>query len=248
MLHSLKTVLSTEHWNERETRMNFLTAQWQHLLLANYSIRPEVLMPFVPNGTKIDEFGGHVFISLVAFLFNRTRVLGLSIPFHKCFEEVNLRFYVSPIADPAKRTVSFIKEIVPRRVIPLVANSFFNENYVAFPMSHEASDRHYSYSWLDGVPQTISGSITTELACPAAGSSGEFITEHYWGYAKGSKTTLEYRVDHPQWKCCELDDFNIAVDFAKTYGNKFGFLSQQEPHSVLYAEGSDVSVSFPKRV
>ncbi len=228
--------------------MNFLTARWQHLLLANYSIPPDVLVPFVPKGTRIDQFGGHVFVSLVAFMFNRTRVLGLSIPYHKCFEEVNLRFYVSPIDDPSRRAVTFIKEIVPRRAIPLIANSLFRERYVALPMSHESGDCHHCYCWSQGVTNTISGRITTELAYPAAGSVGEFITEHYWGYAKGWKRTLEYQVQHPQWKCCELDDFEISVDFAETYGEDFGFLSQQPPHHVLYAEGSDVCVSFPRRL
>jgi hypothetical protein len=226
--------------------MNFLSARWQHLLLANYSLHPDVLAPFVPDGTKIDVFDGHVFVSLVAFMFERTRVLGLPIPYHIDFEEVNLRFYVTPISDPARRAVTLIQEIVPRKAIPLIANTFFAENYVALPMSHETGESQYSYSWSKGVTHTISGRITGQLALPEAGSIGEFITEHYWGYAKGAKRTLEYRVTHPQWKCCELDEFDISVDFAQTYGKEFGFLSQQQPYNVLYAVGSEVQVSFPK--
>jgi hypothetical protein len=228
--------------------MNFLSARWQHLLLANYTIQADVLAPFVPEGTRIDIFNGHVFVSLVAFMFERTRVLGLPIPHHINFEEVNLRFYVTPVNEPSRRAVTFIKEIVPRRAIPLIANRFFSENYVALPMSHKTGECEHVYTWKTIRTHSIRGRITSPLAYPALGSIGEFITEHYWGYAKGSDKTLEYRVTHPQWKCCVLDDYEINVDFAQTYGERFGFLSQQQPENVLYAEGSEVQVSFPKRL
>jgi hypothetical protein len=74
---------------------------------------------------------------------------------------------------------------------------------------------------------------------------GEFITEHYWGYAKGPKRTLEYRVKHPQWISCLVDDYQIDVDFASIYGKEFGFLNDSRPANFLYAVGSNVTVSFP---
>lgn len=228
--------------------MNFLTARWQHLLLANYSIRPDVLRPLVPSGTEIDFFEGHAFVSLVAFLFNKTLVLGLPIPFHRDFEEVNLRFYVRPKGQPEKRAVTFIREIVPRAAIPLIANSFFNENYVALPMSHQTGTTQHSYSWKCRKTHTFSGRITGPLGYPTAGSVGEFITEHYWGYSKGRRGTLEYQVAHPQWQCCELEDYSIQVDFAETYGAQYAFLNSLQPHNVQYALGSEVSVSFPRRL
>lgn len=228
--------------------MKFLKAKWQHLLLANYAVEQGVLERFVPKGTVIDAFDGHVFVSLVAFMFNQTRVLGIQVPYHVSFEEVNLRFYVTPIGDRTKRAVTFIKEIVPRRMIPLIANTLFNENYVALPMNHANSRFSHSYSWENDSANSISGQITSELAIPIPGSNGEFITEHYWGYTTGRNGTLEYQVEHPQWRVCELNEFDITVDFASTYGSDFGFLSATTPYNVLYAEGSDVSVSFPKRV
>ena len=106
--------------------MKFLSANWNHLLLANYSVDPDVLQDFVPANTTVDKFDGHVFVSLVAFLFNDTRVLGVPVPFHRKFEEVNLRFYVTPDKDRSIRAVTFIKEIVPKPVIPLIANNLFS--------------------------------------------------------------------------------------------------------------------------
>ena len=228
--------------------MKFLTARWENLLLANYSVPQSVLTPFVPAGTQLDAFNGTTFVSLVAFMFNRTRVLGVPIPFHTSFEEVNLRFYVSPIKNPERRAVTFLREIVPRSAIPLIANTLFGENYVAMNMGHESNGKLHRYSWKNEVDNWFSGRADRDLSLPISGSVEEFITEHYWGYSKAPVGTIEYKVEHPQWRCCKIEEYGISVDFGKTYGERFAFLSNENPICVQFAEGSEVSVSFPKRV
>ena len=225
--------------------MKFLSAHWRNLLLANYVVDPAILEEHVPKGTSIDLFKGQAFVSLVAFLFDKTRVLGIPVPFHRKFEEVNLRFYVAPDKDPSIRAVTFIKEIVPKRILSAVANSFFNENYSTEPMSHGIEDGNYWYAWGENQSNRFTAQVNRDLSFPDAGSIGEFITEHYWGYAQGKNKTIEYRVEHPQWQCCEVDDYEIEVDFEKTYGSKFGFLNSQQPQNVQFAAGSAVTVSFP---
>jgi len=236
--------------------MNFLTAHWKHLLLANYEVDPESLRPRVPAHTRLDLFEGKCFLSLVAFLFDNTRVLGIPVPFHRKFEEVNLRFYVVPEQDPGKRAVTFIQEIVPKRVIPWIANTLFHENYVATPMSHQLKMaanqpdvvQEVEYLWGDGMKNRISAKVQKPLELPVEGSLSEFITEHYWGYSNGPNGTLEYRVKHPKWIGCTVDLHQINIDFEQAYGSSFGFLRDQTPSSVIYALGSPVSVSLPKRL
>ena len=70
----------------------FLTAEWRYLVMLNYHIDPVVLRPFLPQGTELDSWQGQNFVSIVAFMFQNTRVLGLPIPGHINFEELNLRF------------------------------------------------------------------------------------------------------------------------------------------------------------
>ena len=72
----------------------FLTARWVHLVMLNYEVDPAVLQPFVPAGVELDDWQGRTLASMVGFNFLDTRVLGVPIPFHRNFEEVNLRFYV----------------------------------------------------------------------------------------------------------------------------------------------------------
>lgn len=116
----------------------FLSAKWQHLAMINYEIDPSVLDPFIPKGTEIDLWNGKAYISLRGFMFLDTYVRGIPIPFHRNFEEVNLRFYIKKCDGTAgeRRGVAFIKEIVPRSGIAYLARLLYNENYVALPMNH----------------------------------------------------------------------------------------------------------------
>src|SRR6266853_4911734 len=111
------------------TPRRFLTAEWRSLAMLNFEIDPAVLRPHVPRGTELDSWGGVGYVSVVGFLFLKTRVLGAPIPGHRNFEEVNLRFYVRRKADGTwRRGVVFIKELVPRRAIAFVARTVYSEN------------------------------------------------------------------------------------------------------------------------
>src|SRR5262245_65480628 len=116
----------------------FLTANWRYLAMLNYVVDPALVEPLVPTGTEIDYENGETFVSIVGFLFLDTRLLGLPIPLHRDFEEVNLRFYVKrKSADTWRRGVVFVRELVPRPAIALVARAFYGEDYIAVPMKHE---------------------------------------------------------------------------------------------------------------
>ena len=112
----------------------FLTAEWRYVAMLNYEIDPAILHTYLPRRTELDSWNGKTFVSMVGFLFLKTRVLGLPIPFHQNFEEINLRFYVRRKTEEGwRRGVVFIKEIVPRAAIALTARWLYNENYVALP-------------------------------------------------------------------------------------------------------------------
>ncbi|MDX1912449.1 MAG: DUF2071 domain-containing protein [Saprospiraceae bacterium] len=228
--------------------MPFLTAEWRKLLMANYEVPPVLLKPYLPAGTELDFWRGRCYVSLVGFMFLKTRVMGVPIPFHRNFEEVNLRFYVRR---NEKRGVVFIREIVPKPVIAWVANAVYQENYIACRMRHEwtapeASKWSVAYEWkpffggnwlrFSAIARSGSEPIKTD-------SEEEFITEHYWGYARASATkTHEYQVDHPRWEAYPVLSHDIRGDFARQYGGAFGEILSQKPESVLLAEGSPVSV------
>ncbi len=229
----------------------FLTADWRYLAMLNYEIDPHELASFVPRGTELDQWNGKTFVSVVGFLFLNTRLLGVPIPFHSHFEEVNLRFYVRrETSEGSRRGVVFIKEIVPRRAIAWTARVFYNENYVALPMRHEmkldaaGSPRKVRYAWGNkhrGHSLSVVPKGPAVLVAP--GSEEEFITEHYWGYARQRNGgTVEYKVEHEPWRVWSAGEARLEGDTASLYGQAFARYLDRAPSSAFLAEGSPVTV------
>jgi uncharacterized protein len=226
----------------------FLTASWRYLAMMNYRVDPALLMMYVPAGVELDFHEDETYISLVAFLFLNTRVLGLAIPGHRDFEEVNLRFYVRrKSAETWRRGVCFIREIVPRRAIASLARVFYGEPYVASPMKSEIVHRDgqvkVEYSWRRGNRwEALSMSATGDPISSSAGSHEEFITEHYWGYTRTRPGCSEYRVEHPRWKIWPASSATLKADVAALYGKEFAEPLSAQPVSQFIAEGSHVQV------
>lgn len=230
-------------------RQTFLRAEWRNLIMANYEIEPSSLFPYLPAHTELDFWNGKCFISLVGFMFMNTRVLGIKIPFHINFEEVNLRFYVRYEDDDEwKRGVVFIKEIVPKKAISFVANNLYGENYVTLPMRHtweENEERQkIAYEWQFNKEWNCLEVEADKSAYPIeVGSEEAFITEHYWGYTqKDAHTTSEYQVEHPQWEIHKVFNHHIKCDVGNLYGIEFIEPFQQKPSSIFMAEGSEIVV------
>jgi uncharacterized protein YqjF (DUF2071 family) len=223
----------------------FLTAEWRHLAMLNYEVDPEILAARVPDGTELDSWRGRTFVSLVGFRFLDTRVLGVPIPFHRDFDEVNLRFYVRRHhVDGNRRGVVFVKEIVPRRAIAWVARNVYNESYVALPMRHRIALPQVGYEWRHrGSWHRLEVTCAGEASLAADDSEETFITEHYWGYAKTRDgATLEYRVEHPRWPVWQSSAASLDGDVGALYGAELGRYLTGEPSSAFVAVGSGVSV------
>lgn len=226
----------------------------------NYAIDPAALAPLVPRGTVLDLWNGQALVSLVAFMFVRTRVLRLAIPWHCNFEELNLRFYVrhESKCGESRRGVVFIKEIVPRWAIATVARVLYGENYVSMPMRHNLElagstlrlGGAAEYGWrLNGRWNTLRA-VTDGVAAPAIiGSEEEFITEHYWGYARQRDGgCCQYAVEHPRWNVWRVREPFLDCDAAALYGPAFGEALARPPRSAFVADGSDIAVRFGVRL
>lgn len=116
----------------------FLTAVWRKLIMAQYEVAPGVLARRLPPGLELDLYQGRCFVSLVGFLFDQVRILGVPVPFHTQFEEVNLRFYVRRRMPDGtwRRGVVFLSEIVPRPAITAVARALYGEAYSTATTAH----------------------------------------------------------------------------------------------------------------
>lgn len=235
----------------------FLSAQWEYLTMFNYEVDEALLLPHLPPFTQLDLYNGKAVVSVVGFLFNDTKVLGVKWPGFVNFEEVNLRYYIKYFdGNNWKRGVGFISEIVPKRLIACMANLLYNEHYSTAEMEHlielNEDELQVSYSW-QKKSQRKNSMWVKAIPVPSniiPDSEEEFIFEHYSGYNKlNDSRTIEYSLSHPVWQVYPVTGFGLDCDIAEAYGEEFSpFLHKVKPVSVFLARGSQVSVKMPRRL
>jgi len=236
----------------------FLRAEWRQLAMLNYEVDPAILQHRVPAGTTLDSFADKTYVSVVGFMFTKTAVKGIPIPFHRNFEEVNLRFYVKRRPPRGhvdgredRRGVVFVKELVPRFAIAWVARVVYRENYESLPMRHRFGEDgtveygfHVGQRW--GAVSVRPGGDPQPMA---PGSLAEFIAEHYWGYAaQRDGSTREYQVEHLPWRVQAAQEARLDCDVAALYGPEFVAALSAPPSSAFLAEGSPITVHTGIRI
>ncbi len=231
----------------------FLSASWENLVMANYAVDPELLIPYMPNGVELDYHKEKAYVSLVGFMFKQTSLFNIPVPFLGTFEEINLRFYVKRVeGDTIKRGVVFINETVPYSLVAWLANTLYKEHYIAIPTKHEIEITNLSksirYQWnINKAWNHIAVHTEKEDEHMVPGSIEEFIFEHYYGYTKiNNLLSQEYKVNHPRWFVNKVVDYSIHCDFKSMYGKDFAFLRDLQPDSVTVAEGSPVTVNWKR--
>lgn len=227
----------------------FLTAEWRWLAMLNFRVDAAALLPHVPAGTELDRWHGDALVSIVGFRFLDTRLLGVGVPYHRDFDEVNLRFYVRrTVNGEVRRGVTFLRELVPRGAIARIARAVYNEPYTACRMrSTVAAAGPCEYAWrLAGRWHSLRISPQGDPSVAAQGSEEQFITEHYWGYTRQRDgSTIEYRVEHPPWRVWQAAEAKLDCDAAKVYGSPFAAALAAAPCSAFLADGSRVTVYRP---
>jgi uncharacterized protein YqjF (DUF2071 family) len=231
----------------------FLKAKWENIIMANYQIEPELLLPFLPKGVSLDLHQGKAYVSLVGFLFKNTKLFNVPIPFFGSFEEINLRFYVvKKEGNELKRGVVFINETIPYRLVAWIANKLYKEHYTVVPTKHllnsSSETNRIKFDWLlQKKWNSIAVDFDSKTESMKTDSLEKFIYEHYYGYTKiNEHQTEEYQLKHPSWKTHKITNYKIDCDFEAMYGKSFSILNQTQPSAVFIAEGSDVAIYWKR--
>lgn len=232
----------------------FLKANWENIIMVNYEIDQEILTPFLPKGVNLDLYNGKAYVSLVGFMFKKTRLFNVPIPKLGTFEEINLRFYVTRTDEnnTIKRGVVFINETIPYKIVAWMANKLYKEHYTVVPTKHniikDDENQKIKFEWLlDNKWNSIYVENGQSSHKMKQDSFEKFIYEHYYGYTKtGDHKTEEYSLHHPSWKIHQVINYQIDCDFKAMYGNSFSVLNDTKPTAVFIAEGSSVAIEWKR--
>ncbi|MSQ23761.1 MAG: DUF2071 domain-containing protein [Chloroflexi bacterium] len=225
----------------------FLTAGWANLVLLTFEVPEDLVQASIHPSLAPDLVDGRAHASLVAFDFQDTRLLGQRIPGYVNFPEINLRTYVR---SGDRRGVSFVGELVPKRMIARLARALYNEPYRATVMRSKTEidgDRvsvEHRWRW-KGAQQRLAAT-GRDVRAAAPDGVERLFKEHEWGFGTGhSGALLSYRVQHPEWSTRQVTDVAWDVDFEQQYGKRWAFLGDARPISTIFAVGSEVMVSMP---
>ncbi len=226
----------------------FLTAEWRNLFLATYAVPPSLLKTHLPPGLELDTRNGDAFVSLVAFEFRDTRILGVPWPGYRNFPELNLRYYVR---HGGERGVVFVREIVSKRLVAWLARSIYNEPYRIAPLTSRCQDdadsraMEYRLCW-GGRENVLRVTGGKPVYLPSASSDEHFFKEHHWGFGRSRRGQgLRYEVTHPPWEVFPVLSCHVALDWASVYGPEWAMLNKATPMSTVFADGSAIAV-YPK--
>lgn len=225
--------------------------------MASFEVPAGLLASRIPPDTRLDLWREKAFVSVVAFQFLNTKVLGAGIPGHHRFEEINLRFYVvRDHPEGARRGVVFIREIVPRRLIAVAARILYNEPYVKLPMRSVieppagAAPGRFAYGWKGSAGwNEIKARVQGNPRVPPPDSLERFIAEHHWGYnVQRNGGTMEYRVEHPTWRIWTESTGEVRGDLGDLSGPDLADHLRAAPASLFVADGSPVTVYRGRRI
>ena len=227
----------------------FLTATWRHLVLLNWRVNEDLLVPHLPSGVELDRWDGDCWASLVGFQFLHMSVKGVPAFGYRDFPEINLRFYVKrQVNGETRRGVVFIREITPHLMVGWVARALYNEPYTTMPMRQSVDESHARYQLqIDGQWQGLG--VRTAGAWRDQDEAELFITEHYWGYnTQRNGDAMEYQVEHPTWRARSIEPDCLDLDIEKLYGEQWAQALGTKPDSMVFAEGSGVTVQAGVRI
>lgn len=235
----------------------FLISRWDRVLVLSWAVEPGILLPHLPEGVELDRWRGDCHASLVGLRFRDTRVLGLPIPFHRMFLQVNLRFYVRRRTEEGWRPgLVFVRELVSRRAVAIASRWLYGERSGYRRIRRTPSRREdpvpagtrLAYEWEEqSGPAGIEARTRGSFELPPSGSRTEFLVERHRGYGRRrGAATVEYRLERPRWRTRPAEAAAFRGDASGLYGKTFARELTASPASAFVAEGSPVALHRPR--
>lgn len=225
-----------------------LTARWRDLVLITFAVPDELAVPLVPPGCEPDRWNGRCHVSLVALQMERVRIRGIAVPGFTAYPQVNLRLYVR---HEGRAAVRFIRELVPSSVLAAAARVLYGEPFRSGPvrakLSSEGAGPSAEYRFgFDRPRWRVAVQGEAHSVIPGPESFEHWVKERVRGCRTDRAGRLRtFDVTHPRWGVRAITAVELRVGFAELYGDTWAPLDALDPVSVLFVDGSDVTVSAP---
>ena len=189
---------------EAEFGEPWFLAGWKDVLMMHFSVRPEVLQPFVPF--ELDVRDGLAYVTLVGFTLLGMRpsrggtISRLAMAPIATHEFLNVRTYVKCGHETG---IYFLAEWLPNRLSVCLGRPVFGLPYKLGSLSYEhsgdeplcgsVSARDSEVRWSGDIPDARA------LTTPEAGSLTEWLMERYTAFTEWLGMKRRFRVWHPPW-------------------------------------------------
>lgn len=225
----------------------FLRAEWKRLCMFHFRAPRALAERHLPPGVELDLRDGSAWVSFVALEFERTRVLGLPIPGHVRFGDVNLRLYVRRGED---RGVVFIREIVPLPLASFVARTIFGEPFVSMPLevAWSKTEKGLRVMRKIGGRHRVEMEVSGEPHVPDGSGEASFFKERYFAFGHAGPHLRSIRVSHAPWAVRAVGETVLDVDFRALYGDEWGEVLAAGPAATSFVEGSEVVLMWPELI
>lgn len=234
----------------------FLKATFQNLLQLVYSVPASAIQALLPEGLEPELKNGKAQLILSALEFRQTKVKGLKIPFHVNFPEIHLK---TRVRRGNQSGVFFIRQIVPKHCIAVVARRIYHEPYESFPIEFT----------LQAMPGSEEGTTIEELTCKLwkkdktlevrafiesslqEGDSSEDFYENLppetlIGFGTNDKGELStYTMEQKALKAIKVEEWSMTGDLNGIFEDSFPEGFSEYPDEVLFIQGQSVKITQP---
>ena len=220
---------------------------WRHLLFAHWSLAPEKLKGYLPEGLEPDLFEGKAWIGIVPFYMQKVRPVGFpALPWISDFLELNVRTYVR--GPDGTRGVWFFSLDCDQPLAVEVARLFFKLPYYHARIKAEIRNGIMDYRcWRYDRRSPVKGKeesgwryrLPHQVSPALSGSLEYFLVERYVLFSQSGRQLYNGRVEHRPYEIAVVelqgwDSVPLQLDGLPTVITA--------PEHVCYSPGVDVNI------
>ncbi len=229
--------------NIMKSSFKFLSCAWTNLIYLNFKIDPKIVRTLIPKDLEVELIDEKALISIVCFEFSKAKLMGISIPFHQYFPEINIRIYVHRKENPEQRGIYFLSEMVPKFMTFFVGKYIYKEPFELTHVKFNKSQNEYQYL-IDESQTNFNLKIQTTDDLGVETYLDNFLIHQQYAFCgKAQQTSRLYKVQHRTWKKLKGKLEHYTFENLKNVSTKLEMeLNRANFINSFWVDGSDVDV------